>query len=113
METWYRMPSGKVRHSSGQLKDITEIQDQIDDERISLIDWIGSDEQLAEELTQKENSEREWRDSELEAADNKVRDNDDRGNGQVKKAWQDYRIELRDYPQQPDFPNGTRPLKPE
>jgi hypothetical protein len=41
METWYKMPSGKVRHSSGQLKDLEEIQDQIEDGRIKLEDYVA------------------------------------------------------------------------
>ena len=49
METWYRMPSGKVRHSSGQLREVAEIQDQIDDGRIELVDYIETEQYKKEQ----------------------------------------------------------------
>lgn len=51
----------------------------------------------------KKAQERTWRDSELERTDKLV----------ILPDFPDdlltYRQELRDYPVQPDFPNGTRP----
>jgi hypothetical protein len=63
----------------------------------------------AGDLEDKIAAERSWRDSELAKADielSKVQDG--RGNGLVSD-WRDYRIELREYPEAKDFPNGTRP----
>jgi hypothetical protein len=57
--------------------------------------------------------ERAWRDSELPRADieiNKVQDG--MGAGLVSE-WRAYRCLLRDYPAQPDFPNGVRPVAPD
>lgn len=48
-------------------------------------------------------SERQWRDSELERTDRFVVIPDS------PKDYTAYRQELRDYPNQPDFPNGERP----
>ena len=56
----------------------------------------------------KEDVERRWRDSELEASDYIVPLTDHPQHA----AYMTYRQELRDYPAQSDFPNGTRPLKP-
>ena len=52
--------------------------------------------------------EREWRDIELKASDYIVPLTDH----PQHTAYMTYRQELRDYPAQPDFPNGTRPVKP-
>lgn len=52
----------------------------------------------------KSDTERQWRDSELLRTDIWP---DDRPPG--GQAILSYRVELRDYPAQPDFPNGTRP----
>ena len=52
--------------------------------------------------------EKAWRDSELKASDFIVPLTDH----PQHSAYMTYRQELRDYPLQSDFPNGTRPLKP-
>ena len=59
-------------------------------------------------LKSKEQLEREWRDSELQASDFIVPLTDHPQHA----AYMTYRQELRDYPSQSDFPNGTRPVKP-
>lgn len=55
-----------------------------------------------------ENNERMWRDYELAHTDWIVPITDHPQHA----AYLTYRQELRDYPQQADFPNGTRPVKP-
>lgn len=52
--------------------------------------------------------ERGWRDSELKESDFIVPLTDH----PQHSAYMTYRQELRDYPSQSDFPNGTRPQKP-
>jgi hypothetical protein len=52
--------------------------------------------------------ERGWRDSELQLTDFIVPLTDHPQHA----AYMTYRQELRDYPAQEDFPNGTRPVKP-
>ncbi len=52
--------------------------------------------------------ERKWRGEELTASDWIVPTIDH----PKHEAYLVYRQELRDYPQQPDFPNGVRPVKP-
>jgi len=54
------------------------------------------------------NDERGWRDNELKASDFIVPLTDHPQHA----AYMIYRQELRDYPAQEDFPNGTRPVKP-
>ena len=56
-----------------------------------------------------EEYERQWRDSELAATDFIVPLVDHPKHQQYML----YRKQLRDYPSQPDFPNGERPIKPE
>jgi hypothetical protein len=51
---------------------------------------------------------RDWRNSELESTDFIVPLTDH----PKHLAYLTYRQELRDYPSQSDFPNGTRPVKP-
>lgn len=51
----------------------------------------------------KEDTERQWRDGELVRTDELVKLPD------YPVDLLPYRAELRDYPQQADFPNGTRP----
>lgn len=53
-------------------------------------------------------SEKGWRDHELYSTDFIVPLTDYPNHN----AYMAYRQELRDYPSQPDFPNGTRPQKP-
>jgi len=55
------------------------------------------------EPVSKSNTEREWRDSELLRTDGLVKLPD------YPVDLLAYRLELRDYPAQSDFPNGTRP----
>jgi hypothetical protein len=59
-------------------------------------------------LKEKESGEREWRDRELASTDFIVPLVDH----PKHSVYMTYRQELRDYPNQADFPNGTRPVKP-
>ena len=59
-------------------------------------------------LEEKTAEEKEWRDYELKASDFIVPLTDHPQHA----AYMTYRQELRDYPAQEDFPNGTRPVKP-
>ena len=59
-------------------------------------------------LEEKTAEEKWWRDMELQATDYIVPLTDHPQHA----AYMTYRQELRDYPSQPDFPNGTRPVKP-
>ena len=59
-------------------------------------------------LEEKTAEEKEWRDYELKASDFIVPLTDHPQHA----AYMTYRQELRDYPSQQDFPNGTRPVKP-
>jgi len=59
-------------------------------------------------LEEKTAEEKFWRDSELQSSDFIVPLTDHPQHA----AYMTYRQELRDYPAQADFPNGTRPVKP-
>ena len=59
-------------------------------------------------LEEKTAEEKEWRDLELKSTDFIVPLTDHPQHA----AYMTYRQELRDYPAQEDFPNGTRPVKP-
>ena len=59
-------------------------------------------------LEEKTAEEKFWRDSELQASDFIVPLTDHPQHA----VYMTYRQELRDYPAQQDFPNGTRPVKP-
>ena len=59
-------------------------------------------------LEEKTAEEKQWRDLELQASDFIVPLTDHPKHA----AYMTYRQELRDYPAQQDFPNGTRPVKP-
>ena len=59
-------------------------------------------------LEEKTAEEKQWRDSELQSSDFIVPLTDHPKHA----AYMTYRQELRDYPAQQDFPNGTRPVKP-
>jgi len=59
-------------------------------------------------LEDKTAEEKFWRDDELKASDFIVPLTDHPQHA----AYMTYRQELRDYPAQEDFPNGTRPVKP-
>jgi hypothetical protein len=62
-----------------------------------------------ERLALKIEEERYWRDAELVKSDKIVPLTDHPHHA----AYMTYRQELRDYPSQPDFPYGTRPVSPE
>jgi hypothetical protein len=58
--------------------------------------------------------ERSWRDQQYDAVRieiNRIEDAHGSKRSTVA-AWRTYRNDLRDYPQQPTFPNGTRPVSP-
>ena len=59
-------------------------------------------------LEEKTAEEKQWRDWGLRSTDYIVPLTDHPQHA----AYMTYRQELRDYPAQSDFPNGTRPLKP-
>lgn len=59
-------------------------------------------------LEHKKQLEKDWRNQELFATDYIVPTTDHPKHA----AYMTYRQELRDYPSQPDFPNGQRPVKP-
>ena len=59
-------------------------------------------------LEEKTAEEKQWRDLELQSSDFIVPLTDHPKHA----AYMIYRQELRDYPAQSDFPNGTRPVKP-
>jgi hypothetical protein len=59
-------------------------------------------------LEEKTAEEKQWRDSELQASDFIVPLTDH----PQHDAYMAYRQELRGYPAQEDFPNGTRSVKP-
>lgn len=54
------------------------------------------------------NEEKQWRNSELKSTDWIVPVTDH----PQREAYLAYREELRNYPQQSDFPNGNRPVSP-
>ena len=49
--------------------------------------------------------ERHWRDSELAKADIEINTAVDSDNYFLEKSWRNYRIVLRDWPENPDFPS--------
>jgi len=59
-------------------------------------------------LEEKIAEEKEWRDMELQSSDFIVPLTDHPQHA----VYMTYRQELRDYPAQEDFPNGTRPVNP-
>jgi len=59
-------------------------------------------------LEEKTAEEKQWRDHELKGSDFIVPLTDH----PQQSAYMTFRQELRDYPSQADFPNGTRPIKP-
>lgn len=63
--------------------------------------------ETAGRLPNKSEKERLWRDSEILRTDELVKLPDIPA--EMKTGLETYRTELRDYPQQPDFPDGTRP----
>ena len=69
---------------------------------------IANYEEYLNSFKTKEELEREWRDGELASTDWIIPITD----YPQHAAYITYRQELRDYPSQEDFPNGTRPIKP-
>jgi hypothetical protein len=65
-------------------------------------------------VEEKSAQERAWRDAQYVAVHTEINRVDDGHSSQnpPASAWRTYRNELRDYPQQGDFPNGTRPTPP-
>jgi len=59
-----------------------------------------------------ERGERKWRDLELASTDVIMIQANAGELGRNKVLWKNYRQDLRDYPDEVDFPNGTRPTKP-
>ncbi|MCW8336151.1 phage tail assembly chaperone [Vibrio paucivorans] len=72
------------------------------------LQWIDSPEPTIEE---KERIERKWRDTELFTVDHTINQLDD--NGLDSNIYRQYRIALRDYPQQEGFPYSPRPESPQ
>ena len=72
-----------------------------------LIEYVNS---LSEEELNdyKVSQEKNWRNNELSESDWIVQTPDH----PKRDLYITYRQELRDYPSQEDFPNGTRPIKP-
>jgi hypothetical protein len=64
--------------------------------------------EIIENNKPKDERERGWRNTELTNSDWIVPITDH----PKRAAYLVYRQELRDYPQQEDFPNGQRPVKP-
>lgn len=57
--------------------------------------------------------ERQWRNTELANADIEINKAVDSANYAVEKSWRNYRLALRDWPENPDFPDATkRPARP-
>lgn len=81
------------------------IEYQYDNGTIVRKHWYAPKEPTTEEKIEEE---REWRDVELKNTDWIVPVTDHPQHA----AYLTYRQELRDYPSQSDFPNGTRPQKP-
>jgi len=77
----------------------------VDGNRVDITQAIR-DSQIVEE---KKNAERSWRDSELNKTDLEIVQALAGELGRNLNAIKTYRQALRDYPQQQDFPNGTRP----
>jgi len=81
------------------------IEYQYDNGTIVRKHWYAPKEPTTEEKIEEE---REWRDVELKNTDWIVPITDHPQHA----VYLTYRQELRDYPSQSDFPNGTRPEKP-
>jgi len=102
MQVFTRTKDGRIKSPKGTVVTMESMQDQIDEGRIVLQDAPKVDPSDA-----KAKCERLWRDAELRSIDfdiNKIEDS-----GQAATKQRAYRSALRDYPQQPDFPNGSRP----
>ena len=77
-------------------------------------EWIGEWTDAGEDTVSLAHCERAWRNAELSRADielNKVQDG--MGIGSVA-AWRQYRVDLRNWPENPEFPNSmARPVAPD
>lgn len=69
--------------------------------------YAGSDREAADIALNAANIERTWRNAELSKTDIDIYKAEDLGLDAA--AYRAYRVALREYPQQLDFPNGTRP----
>lgn len=88
------------RHYSAMLREVADGEATVEY-------YAGSDRETADALAELVNAERAWRDAELAKTDIDIYKLEDAGLDAT--AYRAYRMALRDYPQQPDFPNGTRP----
>ncbi len=88
------------RHYSAMLREVA-------DGNATIEYYAGSAREAADALSDLVNTERSWRDAELAKADIDIYKLEDAGLDAT--AYRAYRMALRDYPQQPDFPNGARP----
>jgi hypothetical protein len=70
--------------------------------------YEDTEEGISAALETKKMEERMWRNSEINSVSFEINDLEDRG--QDASALRAFRVLLRDYPQQPDFPNGVRPI---
>jgi len=91
------------RHYSAMLREVADGEATVEY-------YAGSDREAADALADLVNTERSWRDAELAKADIEIYKLEDVSSPAT--AYRAYRVALRDYPQQPDFPNGTRPTSP-
>ena len=95
------MPASTAnRHYAAMLREVADGEATVEY-------YAGSDRETADALAELVNSERAWRDAELAKTDIDIYKLEDAGLDAT--AYRAYRMALRDYPQQPDFPNGTRP----
>jgi hypothetical protein len=69
--------------------------------------YSGSAREAEDALADLANTERSWRDAELAKTDVDIYKLEDAGLDAT--GHRAYRMALREYPQQSDFPNGTRP----
>jgi len=88
------------RHYSAMLREVA-------DGKATVEYYAGSAREAADTLAEVANTERSWRDAELAKTDIDIYKLEDAGLDAT--AYRAYRMALRDYPQQSDFPNGTRP----
>jgi hypothetical protein len=91
------------RHYSAMLREVA-------DGNATIEYYAGSAREAADALADLANTERSWRDAELAKTDIDIYKLEDASSSAT--AYRAYRVALRDYPQQPDFPNGTRPTSP-
>ena len=88
------------RHYSAMLREVADGEATVEY-------YAGSAREAADSLAELVNAERAWRNAELSKSDIDIYKLEDAGLDAT--AYRAYRMVLRDYPQQPDFPNGARP----